>query len=72
MFKKMSKSLFAFLFPPKRAAPVPVPLAAQYPIMHRIPEVEVWTESMDDRIRWHNFGPLGPYVAGDRPVFGTQ
>jgi len=44
----------------------------QYPIMHRIPTVEVWTEAMDDRIRWHNFGPLGPYVAGDRPVFGTQ
>ncbi|MDR3542364.1 MAG: hypothetical protein P4L69_15595 [Desulfosporosinus sp.] len=36
--------------------------AKNFPMMHRIPEVDVRTEPLDDRIRYANTSPLGPYT----------
>lgn len=43
----------------------------EYPLMHRVPESQFWTDETDDRIRWQSFGPQGPYV-GDRGIYGFQ
>jgi hypothetical protein len=39
--------------------------AMSYPVAHRVPEVEFWTDELDDRTKWPNTSPLGPYT-GDR------
>ena len=33
---------------------------ADYPMMHRVPDVELHMDTMDDNIRPHFVGPLGP------------
>lgn len=43
----------------------------EYPMQNRIPDMDFWTDPLDDRIRWHTHGPIGPYV-GDRGIYGFQ
>lgn len=36
--------------------------AKGFPLMHRVPDADIRTEPLDDRIRWATTGPLGPYT----------
>lgn len=36
--------------------------AKNFPLMHRVPDADIRTEPLDDRIRWATSGPLGPYT----------
>lgn len=36
--------------------------ASGFPLMHRVPDADIRTEPLDDRIRWATTGPLGPYT----------
>jgi len=36
--------------------------AKNFPLMHRVPDADIRTEPLDDRIRWATTGPLGPYT----------
>ena len=36
--------------------------ASHFPLMHRVPDADIRTEPLDDRIRWATSGPLGPYT----------
>jgi len=35
--------------------------AKNFPLMHRVPDADIRTEPLDDRIRWATSGSLGPY-----------
>jgi hypothetical protein len=36
--------------------------AKHFPLMHRVPDADIRTEPLDDRIRWATSDPLGPYT----------